>query len=180
MFWKEKQLTLAERIEKRIRSSSDERKKAEGATPASSDALANASATLGFQLPPLLTELYSTVLNGKFGPGIGTGLRPAGGRIGHNPGNTLEFQYKAMLEYEEDEEDWLWPSGLLPLCHWGCEIWSCVDCTTPPYRIVRFDPNLIDEETPWSDCFCQEAESFEQWISQWLDGKDLFQMREET
>jgi hypothetical protein len=42
----------------------------------------------------------------------------------------------------EDEPDWPgWPHGLLAVCHWGCAIWSCVDCTSAEGRAIRFDPN---------------------------------------
>jgi hypothetical protein len=41
------------------------------------------------------------------------------------------------------------PSGLLPLCHWGCAIYSFVHC--PSGRIFGWDPNPVeaDDDVPF-------------------------------
>ena len=140
--------------------------------PATAEALATAEQTLGFPLPPLLRELYLNVRNGTFGPG--SGLLPVGGRKVGNPGLCLEVQYAAVLRFGADElEDptLQWPQQLLPLCHWGCEIWSCTQCGTDDYPIVRFDANRVCA-AGWSDGFARESPSLHEWLEAWLREDD--------
>ena len=67
-----------------------------------------------------------------------------------------------------------WPKALLPICHWGCAIRSCIDCAAPNFRMRIFDPN-VHEDGGWSDCFFDECESFECWIEAWAAGVDLWE-----
>ena len=57
-------------------------------------------------------------------------------------------------------------AGLLPLCHWGCAIYSFVHC--PSGLVYGWDPNRVepDDDVPF---FVQEY-LLETWIEAWLDG----------
>jgi hypothetical protein len=114
--------------------------------------------------------MYGRVANGGFGPGYGiTGL--VGGFL---PGLKTDVVEEYLLRREGDE--WAdvpeWPEGLLPICHWGCAIYSCVDCAEPSTRIVRFDPNPVDDD--WSIAWGDEYDTLEDWLIAWLDGTELF------
>ena len=97
------------------------------APPASAIDLATAEADLGFPLPDLLRGVLTGVANGGFGPGDGlAGVGPGGHRsdLGDLPGGYRQIRAdKASLGQA-------WPDGMLPLCGWGCTIFSCVDCST--------------------------------------------------
>jgi hypothetical protein len=58
------------------------------------------------------------------------------------------------------------PSGLLPLCTWGCAIYSFVHC--PSGRIYGWDPNPVEpeDEVPF---FAQEY-VITTWMEAWLEG----------
>ena len=137
--------------------------------PATPQAVATAEQTLGFPLPPPLRELYLNARNGTFGPG--RGLLPVGGRKVGNPALSLEVQYSRMLHFgaeEVEDATLVWPDRLLPLCHWGCDIWSCTQCGTNDSPIVRFDANEVRPGAMWESCFSPEAASLEQWLEAWL------------
>ena len=125
---------------------------------------------MGVRLPSIIRELYSGVRNGTFGPG--RGLLPVGGKVGWNAGLTMESSFEFLRDYGKDagESSWIWPEGLVPLCHWGCEIWSCADCGRDPSPVIRWDPNKIGHDSEWRQAFDEEARSIEHWLEAWLDG----------
>ena len=133
-------------------------------------AVDQAERTMGLRLPAIIRELYTEVRNGTFGPGCG--LLPVGGKVGGNAGLSMESCLEFLRGYgiEANEPSWVWPDGLVPLCHWGCEIWSCADCTSDGGRVIRWDPNEIGRDGPWQLAFALEADSVEQWLDAWLDG----------
>ena len=125
--------------------------------------------TLGFALPASLKALYTEVGNGGLGPGYGL--------IGMSEGSpddtsrTAPEIYASFREPGHSKWLWEWPTGLLPICHWGCGIYSCIDCTTPAYPMRLFDPNVLSLEYALSDEGC----SFDKWICDWVDGVDLWE-----
>jgi hypothetical protein len=128
---------------------------------------------LGFALPPLLKRLYTEIGNGGFGPGYGLiGLTYG---VPDDTGKTGPAIYRQFREAKIHEPNWNWPSGLLPVCHWGCAILSCVDCADPNFRMRIFDPNVHDSDD-WSDAFFEEAASFESWIGDWASGVNLWDL----
>ena len=117
---------------------------------------------VGRALPALLRELYA-VANGGFGPGYGL----LGLRDGFTDGSG-----RTAIEVLAEAQRGLWPgmpSGLLPLCTWGCAIYSFVHC--PSGRMYGWDPNPVepDDDVPF---FAQEYD-FRTWMQSWLDGSLL-------
>lgn len=86
--------------------------------------------TLCFKVPALLKRLYVEVGNGGWGPGYGSSGAWAAPK--DDLGETAVRCYVSLRERSTSAEpSWRWPAGLLPLCHWGCAIYSCIDCTQP-------------------------------------------------
>lgn len=159
----------------------DPRKERFEYTPATDEQLAATEAALGFPLPPVLSELYSELANGGFGPAYG--LRGAIG--GFSGTGTIVEQYKWTLDGMQPVElasytdQWtesdgqrfltlardLWPTRLLPLCEWGCGIEICLDCIDG--QILRVAP--VQD----GYCFTFQAASLEEWLQQWMRG-DLY------
>ncbi len=99
---------------------------------ASQAAVEEAEALLGRRLPELLRRLYLKVGNGGFGPGYGI----LGVRGGH-----ADDTKRNAIDYYRDE---FWPflrRGLLPICNWGCAIYSYVDTSQPDGPMWAWDPN---------------------------------------
>ena len=140
---------------------------------AQKDALTNEERRLGFQLPPLLKRLYCEVCNGGFGPGYG--LIGLSGGASDDLGRTAPEIYESFLTQAPSDLGWSWPRRLLPICNWGCAIYSCVDCTAPDFPMKIFDPNLHANSQSWADAFFDEASSFEVWIEAWGCGQDLWE-----
>ena len=90
-------------------------------------------------------------------------------------GKTGPTIYKELRDGDPEDPHWKWPEGLLPICHWGCAILSCVDCADPSFRMRIFDPNVHDGDD-WADAFFEEAPSFEEWIKAWAAGVDLWKL----
>jgi hypothetical protein len=138
--------------------------------PADPVEIANDEKRLGFALPPLLKRLYTEIGNGGFGPGYGLiGLTNG---VPDDLGKTAPETYGLIRGTSRDDPSWKWPEGLLPICHWGCAILSCIDCTDPNFRMRIFDPNVHDGD--WDACFFDESDGFDIWIREWASGVDLW------
>jgi hypothetical protein len=133
--------------------------------------IAEAESALGFELPPLLKELYLRVGNGGYGPGYGL-LGVAEGASDEN-GETVVDLYFGLSQPDPEDPNWRWPSRLLPVANLGCAMYACLDCTTPDAPLVWFEPNAHSEDGPWDDCFIPLASSMEAWLRSWLAGEDL-------
>lgn len=97
--------------------------------------------------------------NGGFGPGYGL--------LGLRDGWTDDLKHTAV-DIVTQAPDGHWPelpSGLLPLCHWGCAIYSFVEC--PSGRVFGWDPNPIETQGQ-SPLFEQEYD-IDTWFTAWLD-----------
>jgi len=116
---------------------------------------------LGFTLPPLMKRIYIEIGNGGFGPGYGLiGLTNG---APDDIGKIAPEIYNQLRSADRDDPNWKWPHGLLPICHWGCAILSCVDCTDPNFRMRIFDPN-VHEKDDWADSFFEESDGFGIWM----------------
>lgn len=121
--------------------------------------LARAEALLGFPLPPLLRRVYLEVGEGAFG------LSPLYAERSHRLEMPLVDSY---LELRSDQGggahgERRWPEKLLIMYDWGCNIYSCLDCTHPEYRVLRNDNNRDH------DAYALETPSIQQWLQALLD-----------
>jgi hypothetical protein len=126
---------------------------------ASEDSVWLAEANLGFALPELLKSIYLNVANGGFGPGYGI-IGVAGGHRS-NLGNLVETfsEIKRGAAYLGLK----WNPKLLPFCEWGCNIFSCVDCSDPGNLVFRSD-----------ECKARPVNyGLEEFFERWLDEEDL-------
>ncbi|WP_417386464.1 SMI1/KNR4 family protein [Gimesia sp.] len=142
---------LIERIKTFTKSKSSE----ELLLPVSPDVVAQTTKQLGFSLPILLSECYLQLANGGFGPGYGV-MGLAGGATS-DFGDLLETFQQLKSDHELEGE--IWPSGLLPFCEWGGNIFSCVDCHDPRHLVTTFDAGAL---TPQNYSI---TEFFELWLN---------------
>lgn len=119
---------------------------------------------LGCPLPVLLRRLYLEVGNGGFGPGYGL--------LGLRHGHRDDSRRTAVDLYEVSEQWWpTAPEGLLPICHWGCAIYSLVKC--PSGEMWGYDPNPPPREELDQALFPQEI-TLADWFERWVQSR-LFQ-----
>jgi hypothetical protein len=127
--------------------------------PASENAIHEAEANLGFEIPPLLRRVYLSIGNGGFGPGYG--IIGVGGGHASNLGTLVDTfnEIRNGAEYLGSK----WNPGLLPFCEWGCNIFSCVDCNDREHVVFHSE-----------EC-CARAQSYhlEDFFEMWLNGMDI-------
>ena len=124
---------------------------------ASAAEIASAESELGLRLPPFLRRVYAEVADGGFGPDHGL-LRLRRGRATDEERGIVETY--AMFTEEPG-----WPRMLLPICDWGCAIWSCLDCRSDDGSVVTSsnDDPLVDT-----------GHDLRSWLRAWLEGRDLW------
>ena len=99
---------------------------------------------LGFTLPSILRNIYLEVGNGGFGPGYG--LLPLNNKSsGKQFAESVISLYTDYLTGDPENPEWKWPKGMLPLCDWGDNIHSCVDCLKEPFPVYRSDAELLSD-----------------------------------
>jgi hypothetical protein len=141
--------------------------------PAVSDAdLANAESRLGFRIPALLRLVYSSIGNGGFGPGYG--LIGLTGGYPDDQGHSAVDLYELFRRSDPENAAWQWPGRLLPICHWGCAIYSCIDCSTDDGPIVIWDPNVWDAGTPVQSALRPAHGSTAEWFNAWVEGVSIW------
>jgi len=149
------------------------------APPVTQEELAEVEAQLGFELPSFVRRLYGEVGNGGFGGMFPLNDQEQSHLLGTSPLDTIVTAYVTMrsLSQEDSDKNWsdgeekpvLWPQRVLMMCDWGCNIYSCLDCSSPNLPVLRMDSNrnfLVE----WAI----EAPSLQQWLEAWLDGEDVF------
>jgi hypothetical protein len=138
--------------------------------PATAAQLEESERRLGFGLPQVVRRLYGLVANGGFGPGYGL-LGVVGGAINEFDHTAVDC-YLALRRDGAEDGRWRWPWALLPVCNWGCGVYSCVDCrpgiAQPP--MVVFAPGG-DEGFAWS--FVGDGRTLPRWLRGWVAGEDL-------
>jgi hypothetical protein len=129
--------------------------------PAPAEVVGEAEQIIGYRMPPLLRRLYLEVANGGFGPGYGI----LGLRGGHTAdGRTALDLYRQT--YDRPAPSWpARPAALLPLCHWGCGIYSYVDCSQPDGPIWGSDPN---PGRPLAESLFSQPFTMAEWLSRWI------------
>jgi hypothetical protein len=129
--------------------------------PASIEAVEEAEGIIGRPLPSILRSLYLSVANGGFGPGYGV--------LGVRDGHEDDTRRTAVGLFEQ--RWWVRPNIVLwPLCHWGCAIYSLVNCNSADGAIWAFDPN----PGPVEEAVFPQELSLHDWFERWLESK-LFQ-----
>ncbi len=136
--------------------------------PIDAATLARAETLLGFALPPLLAELYLRTGDGGFGPEYG--LLPL---LDSTPSGepAAVAQYHANRESGRDDPDRAWPEGVLPISHWGCGMYACVDCRSPQATVLLFDPNPGDPDHAWF----LDAPGLADWLHSWIRGTGWYE-----
>lgn len=149
--------------------------------PATETDIAITEQALGFTLPPLLRQLYTQLANGGFGPGYG--FNGVIGGFGHIlPASYLSTKKRYRLVdmdmYERRQAPtqllelpvYVFPDRFLELCHWGCAIFSYLDCESghvfrgTNYRNASdFNPSYLYDFYG----FKYEADSLYEWLDQW-------------
>lgn len=125
--------------------------------PATADDIEASEEYLGFPLPPAVRELYE-IANG--GGGF---LGLVNGHVDDIEDNAVD-KYESFLVPEDDPEvevPWEWREGVLPIFDWGCNTYSCVDCTGDEPVMVGRDGFL----------WVPDGRPFVQWLGEWADGR---------
>ena len=137
---------------------------------------------LGFNLPPLLRQLYMQIGNGGFGPGGGLlSLRQISPKIDQTVA-TLYHQLRAS----RTKRGGRWQEGLVPFAEWGDFILSCVDLSSvernddPP--VIRFEPNMSEAATygylkgePFRGAgLIPEKDRLSNWFKDWIENREMF------
>jgi hypothetical protein len=130
-----------------------------------------AEAALGFSLPPLLTRIYTEVANGGFGPDYGL-IGLAGGHLDDQHHDILSLYRQTCSQTWR--QNWpRWPDGHLRILHWGCAMYTTIDCTTRDFRLFHFDPNPSEEELGVPNCLIPHSYSLGEFFEAWLDDADI-------
>jgi hypothetical protein len=118
----------------------------------------------GCPLPRLLRRLFLEVANGGFGPGHSGILGAPGdqGRRYTGDWDDLLHVHRAFLGPGPVPDP---PRHMLWLYHWGCGIWSLVDCSSPEGVMWAWDTNNSQQHL-----FCQGI-SLTEWLAAWLQGR---------
>lgn len=131
--------------------------------PVSPERFAELERELGCALPEVFQQVYTQVGDGNFGPGYG--LLPL---KDHRYTSTSENV--VVLHEQMTEQDW--PEHLLLFCYWGCDIYSVLNVNTGQVGILDLD--ACEEGTPPEEVVLWQTESLQEWLENWLEGKDLF------
>ena len=140
--------------------------------PASEHEVASTEKRLGFSLPATLRTIYLHIANVGFGPGYGV-MGVAGG-FTDDLGNTVADLYQSYREPYAEDPAWQWPDSLLPICHWGCVVYSAVDCSSRMAPVYMVDVGMKEPGTPMKSIIRLQKPSIDAWLSDWLDGRDLW------
>lgn len=119
------------------------------------EAVTEAEAVIGYQLPRLLRRLYLEVANGGFGPRDGIlGVR---GGVSNGDVPDLVQAHLDLLAAPDPP----WPRWLISIFDWGSAIWSLVDCRDPAGPMWSWDGN--------THSLRQHDQSVCDWLGRWLE-----------
>lgn len=140
--------------------------------PCQLSAIETAQTELGFSLPKLLTDIYTTVANGGFGPGYG--VMGVNGGFTDDQGQSVVDAYRIYSEKDPEDPSWIWPRAWLPICHWGCVVYSVVDCSSNSLPVYFMDIGVKEADDSMDSIIHLHKSSFEEWLSHWIEGRDLW------
>ena len=119
----------------------------------------------GFELPQLLKDLYINTGNGGFGPGYGVMGIPGG--FTDDQGSNILSLYQDFVEPYPEDPAWKWPKGRVPICHWGCVIYSCVHCLEENLPVYIADIGVKEDGEPMESILKISAPTFDAWVESW-------------
>lgn len=129
--------------------------------PADEPSVDLAEDLLGFKFPSLLRACYIDVANGGFGPGYGI-IGIEGGCADQHGRDLTKLYEELTADFAERHHSW--PDGVLPLCDWTGEIWSCVDCRDGKDLMVTLHPEGL----------FKTKRTISEWFEAWLHGIPLW------
>jgi len=177
-------MTLLERVQTHLTDAKRKGRISSLPPPASPIETAAAEARIGFPLPHTMKNFYNQIANGGFGPMGGfLGVPSAGALTDWNLVQAYE-----LLSGNPYYHGGAWPSRLLPAIDCGHEVFFCVDCSHPAYRMIRLDvDNACLEESDFGDhdrehwpfplhpcrrMYRLAAPSLEQFVASWLEDEE--------
>jgi hypothetical protein len=140
--------------------------------PAPEHAVLATETRLRFALPRTLRRIYLEVANGGFGPGYG--VMGADGGFTDDLGQTVADLYLSYREPYPEDPAWQWPEFLLPICHWGCIVYSAVDCSREENPVYMADVGGREPGDQMESIIELHRTSLDSWIGDWLDGVNLW------
>ena len=144
--------------------------------PASKAAVTATEKQLGFNLPQTLRRIYLEVANGGFGPGFG--VMGVTGGFADDLGHTVGDLFEVYRQRDPEDPEWNWPARFLPICHWGCVVYSAVDCNDEKNAVYLVDVSAKEPGEPMEKIIELQTGSLELWLNDWLDGKDLWHRKQ--
>ena len=155
-----------------------------------SDQITQTEASVGFALPPLLSQLYTRIANGGFGPG--GGIRGCIGgygtpmSMGDDAGTLLGYyEWKRatsrLVDFSELSDQWelgasgalelpynVWPIHLLHIADMECGMQACVDA--------------VSQHMYWTGLshrrgmfILEKTNTLEEWLLSWMRGGDRYE-----
>ncbi len=131
--------------------------------------IVQAEARLGFPLPSLLRRIYIEVGDGAFGlfplnKEDFNGLCDMDLVESYLELRSSNWEECDACESGSQDRPLIWPEKLLIIYDWGCNIYSCLDCSKLACPVLRNDNNIS------VSTYSVEAPSFQLWLQALLDG----------
>jgi len=104
----------------------------------------------------------------------GYGVMGVLGGFADDLGHTVGDLFEVYRQRDPEDPEWQWPEQFLPLCHWGCVMYSAVDCRGEQNAVYLVDVSAKEAGEPMDKIIKLQRSSLELWLSDWLDGKDLW------
>jgi hypothetical protein len=132
----------------------------------SQEQIAAAEVALGFALPVLYKRILLEIGNGGFGPGYGL-IGATGGYSDFGDGNLPEIYARSHSPIEAERGNFpLLPERVVPVCNWGCAIYSCLDCREEAAPVYFFNPDLHVLDDPTLDAILTNTRGNAVWTYQ--------------
>jgi len=136
---------------------------------------------LGCRLPSFLCRLYTQFANGHVGPGDGLlSLAPV------SPSDQSIRYFYGTFREARMRDGYEWERGVIPFCHWGDLILSCIDLNEPANAddppVLRLEPNMERADTYRflgnhqfrGVGLIPERDHLSLWFEDWVAGVEMF------
>ena len=77
-----------------------------------------------------------------------------------------------VTHYRGSIDERFCPENVVPLCNWGCAIWSHVDCGSSSATVLT-DDVLHDPDGKMSVAYHLTCSSLSEWLWTWVSGANL-------